>query len=254
MQIKLSPLCYVSMFLVIIIVNKNLQKMKKKPAKKVDVKAHLDKVSTEKKLKTEVTQSKKQVQFLIDERDRLQKELAASLEIKKGIRPFTINHVICKKDSEAVAVVLASDWHSEEEVRASANAQVTGLEGTGETGSVTIVTKANVYLIGVVGTGQLGETDESGAANVPVIGVEGDSELGQITTKTVNFIPVTLQQATGSIGNVVVRIPKGVSVTGVQGQGRVGKVLIWSKINPNQNPNWQQINDVQTPNWLPIAA
>jgi len=93
--------------------------MKKKPNKKVDVKSHVDKVSVEKKLKTEVTQSKKQVQFLIDERDRLQKELAASLEIKKGIRPFSINHVVSKKDSEAVAVVLASDWHIEEEVKAN---------------------------------------------------------------------------------------------------------------------------------------
>lgn len=93
--------------------------MKKKPSKKVDVKNHVDKVSIEKKLKTEVTQSKKQVQFLIDERDRLTKELAASLEIKKGIRPFSINHVISKKDSEAVAVVLASDWHIEEEVKAN---------------------------------------------------------------------------------------------------------------------------------------
>jgi len=92
--------------------------MKKKPAK-IDVKKHVEKVSTEKKLKTEVTQSKKQVQFLIDERDRLQKELEASLEIKKGIKPFTINHVVGKKDSEAVAVVLASDWHIEEEVKAN---------------------------------------------------------------------------------------------------------------------------------------
>ena len=78
----------------------------------------------------------------------------------------------------------------------------------------------------------LGETEESGGANVQVTG----------------------QQATGSIGSVVVRISKVVSVTGVQGQGRVGKVLIWSKINPNQNPNWIPVNDVQTPNWLPIAA
>ena len=78
--------------------------------------------------------------------------------------------------------------------------------------------------------------------------------LGQVEQKTINNVPVSLLQATGSIGSVVVRIPKSASVTGVQGQGRVGKVLIWSKINPNQNPNWQQINDVQTPNWLPIAA
>ncbi len=52
----------------------------------------------------------------------------------------------------------------------------------------------------------------------------------------------------------VASIPVSVPVTGVQAQGRVGRVLIWSKINPNQNPNWQQVNDVQTPNWMPIAA
>lgn len=90
--------------------------MKKKPSKKVDVKTHVDKVSTEKKLKTEVTQSKKQVNYLIEEKERLQKELNASLEIKAGIKPYKIKHVLSKNDSEATAVVLMSDWHVEEEV------------------------------------------------------------------------------------------------------------------------------------------
>jgi hypothetical protein len=91
--------------------------MKTKP--KIDIKSHVDKVSKEKKLKTEANQSKKQVQFLIDERTRLEKELAASLEIKRAIRPYSFSHKISKNDSEATAVVLASDWHIEEEVKAN---------------------------------------------------------------------------------------------------------------------------------------
>lgn len=93
--------------------------MKKKPSKKVDVKSHVDKVSVEKKLKTEVTQSKRQVNYLIEEKERLQKELNASLEIKRSIKPYAFNYKISKNDSEATAVVLASDFHIEEEVKAN---------------------------------------------------------------------------------------------------------------------------------------
>ena len=32
----------------------------------------------------------------------------------------------------------------------------------------------------------------------------------------------------------------------------VGTVLVWSQIDPDQNPNWVGINDGQTPAWTDI--
>lgn len=50
--------------------------------------------------------------------DRLHKELVAYLETKKGIDPVSFSYNPSKgKGSDFVAVVLASDWHIEEEVR-----------------------------------------------------------------------------------------------------------------------------------------
>lgn len=64
----------------------------------------------------EVEQNKTKINFLLSENERLSKELEASYQIKKGIKPFKIFNTKTQ-DSEAVAVVLASDWHIEEEVQ-----------------------------------------------------------------------------------------------------------------------------------------
>lgn len=87
--------------------------------KKADVKDHVEKKSSEKKMKTEISQSKKQVNYLIDENEKLRKELMASLEIKRHIQPYAFNYKLATNDSEATAVVLASDFHIEEEVKAN---------------------------------------------------------------------------------------------------------------------------------------
>jgi len=54
---------------------------------------------------------------LIEKMDALEKELLASYAIKDGIKPYSFEYKIGSKDSEATAVVLASDWHIEELVK-----------------------------------------------------------------------------------------------------------------------------------------
>lgn len=59
---------------------------------------------------------KKKLDFLMSENERLEKELHASLELKRNIHPKEIEYKVSTKDTEAVAVVLASDFHLEEKV------------------------------------------------------------------------------------------------------------------------------------------
>jgi len=59
----------------------------------------------------------KKLKVLLDENEKLQRELSASMEIKAGINPSKIDEVVSSNSSEAIAVVIASDWHIEETVR-----------------------------------------------------------------------------------------------------------------------------------------
>lgn len=67
--------------------------------------------------KSEQYQTQKQFDELIKKNDNLQVELEASLEMKKGINPLFIEKKVSSNDSEAVAVILASDFHLEEIVK-----------------------------------------------------------------------------------------------------------------------------------------
>jgi len=58
----------------------------------------------------------KKYKILLEENEYIKKELEASLQLKKSIKPYSIKHIKSKYDSEATAVVLASDWHVEETV------------------------------------------------------------------------------------------------------------------------------------------
>lgn len=60
----------------------------------------------------------KKYQKSLDIINSLQKELEASLEMKKHITTYTINPVKSLK-SEATPVIVASDWHYEEMVKSS---------------------------------------------------------------------------------------------------------------------------------------
>ncbi len=61
--------------------------------------------------------NERKFKFLVEENERLEKELNASLEIKKGLNPVFIEKKVSANDTEAVAVILASDFHLEENVK-----------------------------------------------------------------------------------------------------------------------------------------
>ena len=67
--------------------------------------------------KEEARQTQRQFAELLKKNELLQSELDASLDIKKGINPIFIEKKVSSNDSEAVAVILASDFHLEENVK-----------------------------------------------------------------------------------------------------------------------------------------
>lgn len=77
-----------------------------------DIKNHRDKIKT----RDEKNHTTKTLNILISDNERLQKELDASLQIKNALSPMFMEEKISSSDTEATAVVLASDWHLEEYV------------------------------------------------------------------------------------------------------------------------------------------
>lgn len=75
-----------------------------------EVAIHKEKLRT----KDEKKMTERKLSILIDDNERLQKELEASLEMKSRLNPVFIEEKLSTNDSEATAVVLASDWHLEE--------------------------------------------------------------------------------------------------------------------------------------------
>ena len=67
-------------------------------------------------------------------------------------------------------------------------------------------------------------------------------------------VPVTGLAATGGLSSVTVTAAADVPVTGLAGTGVTGNVLVWSEINPDQNPSWAETTPNQTPEWTKIAA
>lgn len=68
------------------------------------------------KVKQDLSATAKNYKKLLNENTNLQKELEASYRIKSAIAPKSFPFTVSSKDSEATAVVLASDFHIEEEV------------------------------------------------------------------------------------------------------------------------------------------
>jgi len=60
----------------------------------------------------------KKYKTLLEKNEKLEKELDASIKIEKGIKPLVYSYTPFSKDTESIAVVLASDWHIEENVKA----------------------------------------------------------------------------------------------------------------------------------------
>lgn len=67
--------------------------------------------------KKELGDHKKKYKELIAENLRLQQGLEASFAIKNGVDVHRIVYKPLTKDTESIAVVLASDWHIEEEIK-----------------------------------------------------------------------------------------------------------------------------------------
>lgn len=71
----------------------------------------------EKKTLKKSKETKEKYDFLLSENERLQEELDASLMVKEHISPVVYNYNPITNDTESIAIVLASDWHYEENVR-----------------------------------------------------------------------------------------------------------------------------------------
>lgn len=74
----------------------------------------LEEVRERKSSQKEKASEKKHTNQLLEENERLRKELEASLGIKAGINPRSFHYKVSSSDSEATAVVLMSDFHVEE--------------------------------------------------------------------------------------------------------------------------------------------
>lgn len=97
---------------------KKLNLPNKKPLKKVLSPSEV--INHHKETLTNRSQHKndtKAIKQLLEQNEQLQKELEASVEIKKGLKPFVMEYRVSDKLGEAVAVAVASDFHIEETVR-----------------------------------------------------------------------------------------------------------------------------------------
>jgi len=117
-------------------------------------------------------------------------------------------------------------------VSAGANAPVTGLEATGDVGTVQVV-----FGITVLPTG-----------------IEATASEGEVTVEISVDVPVTGFSATTGLGSVIATGSANIAVSGLSATGSSGKVTVWGTIIPDQNPDWGTITPNQTPNWVQIAA
>lgn len=106
---------------------------------------------------------------------------------------------------------------------------VTGVEATGQLGSVTIQGVAYVYLTGLEGTTALGNATATAAANAPVTGVFGTGEIGTVTVIGKAVVNLTGVQGTTALGNTTVTADAIVTVTGVQAVAENGDVTVIGK-------------------------
>lgn len=169
------------------------------------------------------------------------------------------------------------------EVICTSSTAVTGVVGTGETGTLTMSGDSNVYPIGVSGAGQIGDEATSadanvylsgvqatgqtgtvvviGAANVYPLGVVGTTVLGTVdTTSDANVYPTGVV-GSGQVGTIAMTGAANVYLTGVQAVGQIGYVIIESgyvvtgvqaTAYVGTVSVWSDINDSQNPDWQAI--
>ena len=130
-------------------------------------------------------------------------------------------------------------------IQTGTGVSVTGVEGTGEVGSVAIDAAANVPVTGVSATGEVDSVSVTGDANVSPTGLAATGSPGTVTVIEGTGVnaAVTSPRMRGSVGLVTAIGEISVLVTGVEATGQVGQVgqSSWNSIIPSQNANWVEI-------------
>ena len=130
-------------------------------------------------------------------------------------------------------------------VQTGTGVSVTGVEGTGEVGSVAIDAAANVPVTGVSATGEVDSVGVIGEANVSPTGLAATGTPGAVTVieGTGVAIATSSPRLQGQVGIVAPNAEITVLVTGVSGTGQTSgaSVVSWNEIIVNQDPNWVEI-------------
>jgi len=130
-------------------------------------------------------------------------------------------------------------------IQTGSGVSVTGVEGTGEVGSVAIDAAANVPVTGVSATGEVDSVSVIGEANVSPTGVAATGAPGAVTVVEGTGVnaAVNSPRLQGSVGVVQPNAQVKIFVVGVSGTGETSgaSVVSWNEINPNQDPNWKEI-------------
>lgn len=92
------------------------KKLVKSPRKKI-IKKQIEDDKIKIVLVEKQKQTKQKYDYLLRENERLNRELEASLLSKQNITPVEYRYKPVTKNTESVAVVLASDWHIEENIK-----------------------------------------------------------------------------------------------------------------------------------------
>jgi hypothetical protein len=130
-------------------------------------------------------------------------------------------------------------------IQTGTGVSVTGVEGTGEVGSVAIDAAANVPVTGVSATGEVDSVSVIGEANVSPTGLAATGTPGAVTVieGTGVNVAITSPRLQGQVGIVAPNAQIKVFVTGVAGTGETSgaSVVSWNEIIVNQDPNWVEI-------------
>lgn len=130
-------------------------------------------------------------------------------------------------------------------IQTGSGVPVTGVEATGDVGSVAINGAANVPATGVSATGEVDSVSVTADANVSPTGLSATGTPGAVTViegEGVNAA-VNSPRLQGSVGVVQPNAQVKIFLVGVAGAGETSgaSVVSWNEINPNQDPNWKEI-------------
>ena len=98
--------------------------------------------------------------------------------------------------------------------------------------------------------------DGVGAEGVVVspVGVEATASPGSVTVSADANVSPSGLEATASPGSVTVSTDANVVVLGAQARGLVSGVFIWSRLDPDTNPDWTLVDPDTNPDWTDVAA